>query len=115
MEDLNKILLSGTSLDKKDFIKENKFHPHLILWNVESSFSYSYKGETGTFTANFGFPDYASKKEDAEFELNISTLLPSKSIDARAKRLLKSQLLSEMDKQKSIVYNNFLEYKSNKN
>jgi hypothetical protein len=113
MEELNKILLSGKSLDKKDFIKDNKFHKHLILWNLDSSFSYTYKGETGTLTVNFGFPDYITKKENAEFELNISSISPSNSIDARAKKLLKSQLLSEMDKQKSIVYNNFLDYKNN--
>ncbi|MCD4746186.1 MAG: hypothetical protein K8R58_07790 [Bacteroidales bacterium] len=115
MEELNKILLSGKSLDKKDFIKENKFHKHLILWSIDSTFSYNFKGQSGVFTVNFGFPDYTSKKENAEFELNISTILPSKSLDARLKRLLKSQLLSEMDKQKSIVYNNFLEYKNKDN
>jgi len=115
MEELNKILLSGKSLDKKDFIKDSKFHKHLILWSIDASFSYSYKGESGVFTVSFGFPDYTSKKESAEFELNISTLSPAKTIDIRAKKLLKSQLLSEMDKQKSIVYNNFLEYKNKKN
>ena len=115
MEELNKILLSGKSLDKKEFIKDNKFHKHLILWSIDSSFSYTYKGESGLFTVSFGFPDYTSKKENAEFELNISTLSPAKTIDIRAKKLLKSQLLSEMDKQKSIVYNNFLEYKNKKN
>lgn len=115
MEELNKILLSGKSLDKKEFIKDSKFHQHLILWSIDASFSYTYKGENGLFTVSFGFPDYTSKKENAEFELNISTLSPTKTIDIRAKKLLKSQLLSEMDKQKSIVYNNFLEYKNKKN
>lgn len=115
MEELNKILLSGKSLDKKDFIKDSKFHKHLIVWSIDSTFSYTYKGETGVFTVSFGFPDYTSKKENSEFELNISTISPSNSIDARTKKLLKSQLLSEMDKQKSIVYNNFLEYKNKNN
>lgn len=115
MEELNKILLSGKSLDKKEFIKDSKFHKHLILWSIDASFSYTYNGESGLFTVSFGFPDYTSKRENAEFELNISTLSPSKTIDIRAKKILKSLLLSEMDKQKSIVYNNFLEYKNNKN
>jgi len=112
MEELNKILLSGKALDKKDFIKENKFHKHLILWSIDSAYSYSYKGQSGIFTVNFGFPDYITKKENAEFELNISTISPSNQLDTRSRRLLKSQLLSEMDRQKSIVYNNFLKYKS---
>ena len=115
MEELNKILLSGKSLDKKEFIKDSKFHQHLILWSIDASFSYTYKGESGLFTVSFGFPDYTSKKENAEFELNISTLSSTKTLDIRAKKLLKAQLLSEMDKQKSIVYNNFLEYKNKKN
>ena len=112
MEELNKIILSGKSLDKKDFIKENKYHKHLILWSIESSFSFNYKGEKGLFTVNFGFPDYTSKGESSEFELHIERLIPVKTIDTRTRNLLKSQLLSEMDKQKSNVYNNFLEYKN---
>jgi hypothetical protein len=114
MEELNKIILSGKSLDKKDFIKENKYHKHLILWNIESTFSFDYKGAKGLFTVNFGFPDYSVKRESSEFELHIERLMPEKTIDTRTRNHLRSQLLSEMDKQKSIVYNNFLEYK-NKN
>ena len=114
MEDMNKILLSGTSLGKKQFIKETKFHKHIILWNIDASFSYNLKGQTGIFTVSFGFPDFTtSKKENSEFELNISTIAPSTSIDIKSRKSLKTQLLSEMDRQKSIVYNNFLEYKKN--
>lgn len=115
MEDLNKILLSGKSLDKKFFIDDKKYHKHLVLWNVDASFLFNYKGQSGTLTVNFGFPDYVSgKKGVAEFELNISALSTSTTLDTRARRQLKTQLLSEMDRQKSIVYNKFLEYKKNK-
>ena len=114
MQDLNKIILSGKSLGKKDFIKDNKFHPHLIIWSIEAEFEYDYRGQKGSFTANFGFPDYTSKKTiNSEFELNISSIRSTKSIDARTKNSLKSQLLSEMDKQKSNIYNKFLEFKNN--
>ncbi len=112
MEELQKILLSGKSLDKKVFIKDKKFHKHLLLWSIDASFEYSYKGEKGKFTANFGFPDFVTKNGGAEFELLISTITPLKTIDVRTKKILKFKLLSEMDKQKSIVYNNFLEYKN---
>lgn len=115
MENLNKILLSGTSLDKKQFIKDTKYHKHLIIWNIDATFSYSIKGQTGIFTVSFGFPDYTtSKKEKSEFELNVSTITPSIALDTKSRKSLKAQLLSEMDRQKSIVYNNFLEYKKNK-
>lgn len=115
MEQLNKIFLSGKSLDKKEFIKDKNFHKHLILWKVDALFSYNYKGEEGTFIVSFGFPDYPLKGEKAEFELNISSLSPSKRIDVKTKNALKLKLLSEIDKQKLVVYNNFLEYKNNKN
>jgi len=112
MEDIHKILLSGKALDKKYFIGDKKYHKNLILWSIEASYTYNFNGQTGKYTIDFGFPDFtSSKKEYAEFELNISSITPDKTIDLRTKKSLKSELLSEMDKQKSIIYNNFLEYK----
>lgn len=112
MEDMNKILLSGKSLDKKFFIEDKKFHKHLILWNLDATYIFNFKGYSGQFTVSFGFPDFISvKKENAEFELNISSISPTKPLDTKTRKSLKSQLLSEMDKQKSIVYSNFLKYK----
>jgi len=116
MEDMNKILLSGKSLDKKYFIGEEKYHENLILWEIEALFTFTFKGHIGECVINFGFPDFSSSKlENAEFELNISSVTPKKTIDSRSKKILKSELLSEMDRQKSIVYNEFLEYKDKKN
>lgn len=114
MEDVNKILLSGKSLDKKYFIEDRKFHKHLILGKLDALYVFNIKGLSGQFTVSFGFPDYLSKGENSEFELNISSISPTKVLDQRSKKILKSQLLSEMDKQKSIVYNNFLEYQKGK-
>lgn len=116
MEDINKILLSGKSLDKKYFIGEEKYHENLILWNIEALFTFDFKGQTGKCTINFGFPDFlSSKSENAEFELNISSISPNKTIDSGSRKILRSELLSEMDRQKSIVYNKFLEDKDKKN
>ncbi len=116
MEDINKIVLSGNSLDKKYFIEDKKYHKNLILWSIDASYTFNFNGHIGKYTINFGFPDFAtSKKEIAEFELNISSLSPDKAIDTRSRTILKSELLSKMDKQKSIVYNNFLEYKNKEN
>ena len=116
MEDMNKIILSGKSLDKKYFIEDKKYHKNLILWSIDASYTFNFNGQTGKYTINFGFPDFVSnKRENAEFELNISSLSPDKTIDSRSRKILKSELLSEMDKQKSIVYNNFLNYKNRKN
>lgn len=72
MEELNMIVLSGNSLDKKAFIKNENYHKHLILWNLEAIYKYELNGQEGTISVNFGFPDYATKLEKAEFELHIS-------------------------------------------
>jgi hypothetical protein len=115
MEDVNKILLSGRSLDKKFFIRDVHYHKHIVLWDMEASYLYEYKGQKGALTVSFGFPDYKSGKNDSsEFELNIATLTPEAAVDTKTRRELKKQLLLEMDKQKSVVYNNFLDYKNNK-
>lgn len=110
MDKLKKILLSGDSLDKKDFMKEKKFHKSLVLWSVDATYTYEYLGEKGKMTLNLGFPDYSSKVGKSEFEINISQFSTERNMDSQNKKKLKSKILSEMDRQKTIVYNRFLEY-----
>ncbi|MCQ2262273.1 MAG: hypothetical protein MJZ42_03855 [Bacteroidales bacterium] len=110
MDNMKKILLSGDSLNDKFFMKDTKYHNSIILWNMDALFSYNYKGEKGKFTISLGFPDYPNKFSNAEFEMNISQFSSEKRLSTTDKNKLKSKLLSEMDRQKNIVYNNFLEY-----
>ena len=63
-----------------------------------------------SFHISLGFPDFTSKQGNAEFEINIVTLKNKNNLNAKDRKKLKSSLLSEMDKQKSVVYNNFLIY-----
>ncbi len=114
MDKMNKIILSGDSLDKKFFMQEKRYYKDLILWSIDATYSFNYKAENGNMSVNLGFPDYLAKRENAEFELNISTLSPIRSLDLRTRRELKAQLLSEIDRQKSIVYDKFLNYKNKK-
>lgn len=109
MDNMKKILLSGDNLDKKFFMKDPKYHKSILLWSVEATFSYSYKASKGKMSLNLGFPDFTSKIGNAEFEINISQFNTEKRVDVKTKKKLKSQLLSEMDKQKTVVYNKFLE------
>jgi len=112
MEKMQKIILTGEALDKKYFMHDSKFHKDLILWSIDAQYSYDYRGERGKMTVSMGFPDFTTSKGiRAEFEINISTLSSDKVLDPKVKRSLKDKLLSEMDRQKSIVYNKYLEYK----
>ena len=110
MENIQRLIISGKSLNEKAFMKEEKFYCNLELWSIEATFEYNYKGQKGYVCICFGFPDYNSKGENAEFEVNIKSLVPEKSLSAKEKRDLKSKLLSVMDNQKLTVYSNFLNY-----
>ncbi len=110
MNKMKKILISGESLDKTFFMKEKTYHMSLILWNIDAVFSFDYKGEKGTVTICLGFPDYNKKGQNAEFEIAIHAMNCDNRLSPRDKKKLESQLLSEMDKQKSLVYSNFIKY-----
>lgn len=113
MNRMKKILISGDSLDKTFFMSEKSYHSSLVLWNIEAVFSFDYKGEKGTITICLGFPDYNKKMHNAEFEITIRSLNIKNRLTSKAKKTLESKLLSEMDKQKSLVYSNFIEYLNN--
>lgn len=114
MENIQRLIISGKSLNEKAFMKEEKFYCNLELWSIEATFEYDYKGQKGYVCICFGFPDYNSKGGNAEFEVNIKSLVPEKSMSAKEKRDLKSKLLSVMDNQKLTVYSNFLNYLNNR-
>lgn len=114
MENIQRLIISGKSLNEKAFMKEEKFYCNLELWSIEATFEYDYKGQKGYVCICFGFPDYNSKGGNAEFEVNIKSLVPEKSLSAKEKRDLKSKLLSVMDNQKLTVYSNFLNYLNNR-
>lgn len=114
MENIQRLIISGKSLNEKAFMKEEQFYCNLELWSIEATFEYDYKGQKGYVCICFGFPDYNSKGGNAEFEVNIKSLVPEKSMSAKEKRDLKSKLLSVMDNQKLTVYSNFLNYLNNR-
>lgn len=104
MENINKILLSGEKLDDKFFIEDTTYHEHLILWSMEALFEFDYLTYKGFVSVEFGFPDYNSQKASAEFEINIANIKLKHSISLSEKNKLKRMLLSELDKEKTVIY-----------
>ena len=51
---------------------------------------------------------------NAEFEITIRSLGIKNRLTPKAKKTLESKLLSEIDKQKSLVYSSFIEYLNNR-
>ncbi len=115
MKRMKRIIISGDSLGQTFFMKDTKFHNSLILWSIDALFDYNYKGEKGSFSARFGFSDYAKRGNGSEFEIVISTLSNEKTIDSKNRKKLISELQALLDSQKSIVYNNFKAYLNRKN
>jgi hypothetical protein len=116
MNQIKRLLMSGQKLNETFFIKESTYHKYIVIWSIDTKFEYIYNGTKGECCFTFGFPDFGTKQKlDSEFELNLSLSNPkSTRLDAREKKILKNKLLEEMDKQKMIVYNKFIEYKNKK-
>ena len=62
MENIQRLIISGKSLNEKAFMKEEKFYCNLELWSIEATFEYDYNGQKGYVCICFGFPDYNSKE-----------------------------------------------------
>lgn len=112
MKRMKKIIISGESLGQTFFMKDKEYHGSLILWSIDALFDYEYKGERGNFTATLGFSDYPRKGNSSEFEIVISALNNERNLDGKTRKKLLADLQAELDKQKSIVYNNFIEYQN---
>ena len=107
MQDIRKMTLNGSSIDKKFFMYEEKYHNNIILWAIQAKFNYDYNNEKGQIVVNMGFPDYLSKNGNAEFELNIISITPDKPMDLKTKKKLSDKLRFQMDELKLTEYNSF--------
>lgn len=111
---LNKseLKIRGRQIHDTFFIKDNKFHENLQFWEIESSFTFKLEKYEGTCNIIFGFKEYLTKGENAEFELNISnfSLYNGSEYSSKDKLLIKNRLLKQIEKSKDLVYTNFLKY-----
>lgn len=110
MHRMKKIIISGDLLWQTYFMKDTRFHDSLVLWSIDAQFKYSFKGERGSFTASLGFSDYTKKGCKSEFEIVIDSLSNENHIDTKYRKTLMNALQAELDKQKSIVYNQFISH-----
>lgn len=107
MEDTRKIIISGKNVGDKYFMKEDKFREVIVLYQIQTRYEYTYNGSSGIVIVNMGFPDFPKKGSESEFEIDIHKVIPKKGLPVTQSKSLKSKLLSEFDKQKSIIYESF--------
>ncbi len=116
MNNKSELKLKGKSIHNTFFIKDKKYHKNLQFWEMESSYTFKYEIYDGTCNVVFSFKDYLNKNEKAEFEINISnfSLINGSEFNSRDKLIIKNKLLRLFEKNKDLVYTNFLKYQEDK-
>jgi len=116
MQNKSELKLRGKSIHTTFFIKEKKYHKNLQFWEMESSYDFEYESHKGSCNLVFSFKDFLLKENLAEFEINISNfnLVNNVEYSNRDKLIVKNKLLKEFEKNKDLVYSNFLQYTNDK-
>lgn len=112
MQNKSVLKLKGNQIHDTFFIKEKAYHPNLQFWEMESSFDFSYHQHKGSCNLVFSFKDFSTKKENAEFEINISnfSLLNSSDYSPKDKTQIKNALLDKFETRKDETYRNFIDH-----
>lgn len=117
MKNKSELKLKGKSIHDTFFIRDKKYHKNLQFWEMESSYSFEFESYDGNCNVVFSFRDYLNKNDKAEFEINISnfSLVNGSEHSSRDKLIIKNKLLKLFEKNKDIVYTNFLKYQQENN
>jgi len=117
MKNKSELKLKGKSIHDTFFIKDKKYHKNLQFWEMESSYSFKFEIYEGNCNVVFSFKDYLNKNDKAEFEINISnfSLVNGSEYINRDKIIIKNKLLKLFEKNKDLVYTNFLKYQQETN
>jgi len=112
MENKTELKLKGKDIHNTFFIRDKEYHQYLKFWEMESRFTFDYKGIKGVCTVVFSFKDYLTKGDSAEFTINISKFNVENSSEytSKTKTDVKRSLLDIFDKKKDETYIKFLKY-----
>lgn len=105
---INDLILKGESLQDTFFVKDKKYHDHILLYGVECKFEFNLSGLTGECVVVVGFPDYEkSKNEDSELELNVKSIVFHDSPKGVDRNDIKKSLMREIESQKIKYFDQF--------
>lgn len=105
-KNVEKVLLSGRSLEETEFMRDVSSWPHLLVWRMEAKFRYDTPDASGVFRALFEFADYAtSKLASAEFQISIPHLTTvEKGKTSSDISALKKQFIAKLNHAKKNFY-----------
>lgn len=117
MKNKSELMLKGKEIHDTFFIKEKEYHKNLEFWEMESSYSFEYKGYKGSCNLILSFNNFLKDNKKAEFEINISQfrLKDSSEYTARDKTSIRNELLNIFEQRKDHTYRKFMEYLKEKN
>ncbi len=110
MSDKDTLIFKGKGIQKDFFFKEKKYHKYIKCWGMEVKFNFNYELAEGNLSVNFGFPYFEKIGNKAEFEINIGSFNLKNNIPSSDKRKVKKKLLNLLEKEKTKIYNNYIEY-----
>lgn len=107
---VKKLHISGDSIHETFFIKDKKCHPHLIIWRMESK--YTFDDHVGKGRCRLSF-EFAGAKANSELAIAVSQLALSKDHSHVSKTKVEKHLLEQIDQLKISLFKKFDE-KENK-
>ena len=104
------LIIKGKNIHNTFFFDDSEYHKYLKVWSIEAKLSFNYELYTGECTVNFGFFDYPTKGDNAEFEINISRFSVYQNLDARDKKIAKSKIFELLESEKNKIYKKYKDF-----
>lgn len=105
LKEVSRMHLSGESLQNTFFLANTNCYPFLIIWKMQAKFRYEIKNTQGSCKINFEFSNYP-RREHAEFEISIDSLVPDKAYKHISTRSIQSSVMEELNKRKLEIIDN---------
>lgn len=101
---IDDLRIKGKSLHSTFFVKDNKFHPYILLYSVSCDYTFSTPNYQGSCQILFEFSDGDDANEGAELTLNMTMLKLEVNAEGASKASIKKAILDSLEKFKIETY-----------
>lgn len=101
---VKKLRISGDSIHETFFIKDQNCHPYLIIWRMESKYTFDDHIAKGSCRLNF---EFAGAKPNSELVIDVSQLTLVKDFKDVNKAKVTKHLLEQIDQLKISLFKEF--------
>lgn len=98
MKGVDELKVKGKKLQEHLFIKNKRYHPHLLFSSMEARFKFEFENARGICAVSYEFSEFdRDNPSNCEFEINISQLVIDPECAHGNKLHVKEQLLGAID------------------